>query len=472
MAKNLTSFGGGVGFTGPHRSVIVCSLFAVLTSCHAFDALFLNNPAAVGTLYDRREKRDAPMPRLRDFEGELDFLTSFELQHGVDFAANHTTPKYMLDLYSSIETGQNLVHPSMEEKRAITESDTVRGFAATVVESNSTSRADFTKVWVAKFRVTSISELVERVRLAELRILLNRSWREFTIQVAVHHWAPTPCPHDPTLFECLKKQLLISGLIPSHRHDDYDGREVFDVTEGLRHWFTESPTWRGEYELEIRTVHSVQNPEDLAVEDSHEESSSYSSLSSSVEEEPTLDQTASSSIALEDVVLVVFSRAVQPVSITHDAAGSVKVRTPRSPRSPRKKKYKKPTSSARAEQERLIQEKLLRELFASKHETGPCRRVPMDVDFYNSDWGRWIVYPKRFNAYRCAGRCSGPLGSKDNPSNHAIMQNMVRASRPDRAPEPCCIPTKLSPLSMIYLENGNIIMKHHEDMIVEECGCR
>ncbi|XP_038060924.1 nodal homolog [Patiria miniata] len=470
MTKNLTSFGGVVSVAAPHRSVVVYSLLAVLTTCHAFDAFFLNTPT-LGAMSDRRAKRDAPIPKLRDFEGELDFLTSLELQHGMEFASNHSSPKYMLDLYGSMETGENLVHPSAEEKAAIVESDTVRSFAATVVESNSTSETNFTRKWLANFRVTSVSELEERVRLAELRILLNRSWRKFTLEVALHHWAPAPCPHDPTLFECLQKQLLMSRLLPTYRHDDYDGREVFDVTEGLRHWFTESPTWRGEYELEIRTVHSVQNPEDSAATDTLDDSSSYS-FSSSVEDS-TLDESAASPSALDDVVLVVFSRALHPVSITLDAAGSVKVRTPRSSKSSRKdKKPKKSTSAAREEQERLVQEKLLRELFASKEETGPCRRVPMDVDFYNNGWARWIVYPKRFDAYRCAGRCTGPLGSKDNPSNHAIMQNMVRASRPDRAPEPCCIPTKLSPLSMIYLEHGNIVMKHHEDMIVEECGCR
>ena len=106
-------------------------MVVLLTTCSAFD-LFLEHPAVVGALSDHRSKRYAPVVRLRDFDGELDFLTSLELKHGLQFAQNHSSPKYMLDLYSSMETGEDRVHPSSDEVNAITDSDTVRSFTANV----------------------------------------------------------------------------------------------------------------------------------------------------------------------------------------------------------------------------------------------------------------------------------------------------------------------------------------------------
>ncbi|XP_071808613.1 nodal homolog [Asterias amurensis] len=476
------------GASAPHCPIVIFLLtLLMVTPCRTFDATFLEHPAVADALSNQRFQRDASMTaRLRDFDGDLEFLTSFELENEQHFAQNLTSPVYMMDLYTSMETGEDRVHPSAEEIEAIVDSDTVRSFAAEIKESNSTSAGNFTRVWTANFRVTSIKD-TERVRMAELRVLMGRTLSQSTLEVALHHWAPAPCPRDPRLFECFSKQLLISRILPTHRHDDYDGSEVFDVTEGLRHWFREENFLRGKYELEIRTVSDgAESSEDSVNSFSDEaELSSFSSLSSSstsfslFDDESTgsgeISQGEDSTGGLEDVTLVVFSRALQPVNIIHDAQSSVKVRTPRGASSRKNKKEKKhhDSSANKAEQERLIQEKLLREIIAQSRDAGTCRRVKMDVDFYTSGWASWIVYPKRFNAYRCAGRCAGPLGSADNPSNHAIMQNMVRSTgRPDMAPEPCCVPTKLSALSMIYLEHGNIVMKHHEDMVVEECGCR
>ncbi|KAK7904642.1 hypothetical protein WMY93_017249 [Mugilogobius chulae] len=101
-----------------------------------------------------------------------------------------------------------------------------------------------------------------------------------------------------------------------------------------------------------------------------------------------------------------------------------------------------------------------------------CRRVDLLVDFNQIGWGSWIVFPKRYNAYRCEGSCPGPLGEHLNPTNHAYMQSLFKHFHPDRVASPCCAPTKMSPLSMLYYENGEMLLRHHEDMIVDECGCQ
>lgn len=51
------------------------------------------------------------------------------------------------------------------------------------------------------------------------------------------------------------------------------------------------------------------------------------------------------------------------------------------------------------------------------------------------------------------------------------MQSLLKYYQPNRVPSACCAPTKMSPLSMLYYENGELILRHHEDMVVEECGC-
>ncbi len=52
-----------------------------------------------------------------------------------------------------------------------------------------------------------------------------------------------------------------------------------------------------------------------------------------------------------------------------------------------------------------------------------------------------------------------------------VLQSLLEYYHPSRVPAACCAPTKTSPLSMLYYENGELILRHHEDMLVEECGC-
>lgn len=51
-----------------------------------------------------------------------------------------------------------------------------------------------------------------------------------------------------------------------------------------------------------------------------------------------------------------------------------------------------------------------------------CRKVDMLVDFDQIGWNDWIVYPKRYNAFRCEGTCPTPINETFAPTNHAYMQ--------------------------------------------------
>ncbi|KAL3877709.1 hypothetical protein ACJMK2_035375 [Sinanodonta woodiana] len=101
-----------------------------------------------------------------------------------------------------------------------------------------------------------------------------------------------------------------------------------------------------------------------------------------------------------------------------------------------------------------------------------CQMHNFYVDFNLIGWGPWIIHPKKFNAYVCVGTCPSLITYKNNSTNHSILLSLVRAKRPLSAPETRCVPTKLQPLSMLYFEYEEIVIRYHEDMIVTECGCR
>lgn len=101
-----------------------------------------------------------------------------------------------------------------------------------------------------------------------------------------------------------------------------------------------------------------------------------------------------------------------------------------------------------------------------------CKLHKFKVDFDLIGWGPWIVHPKKFNARVCFGQCPAPITHEFTPTNHAMLQTLMRMKRPLSAPEPCCVPTKLRPLSMLYFEYDDIVVRHHQDMIAAECGCR
>ncbi|XP_056425737.1 nodal homolog 2-A-like [Hyla sarda] len=100
-----------------------------------------------------------------------------------------------------------------------------------------------------------------------------------------------------------------------------------------------------------------------------------------------------------------------------------------------------------------------------------CRRVDMIIDFSKIEMGSWIIYPKKYNAYRCEGACPIPLNETFKPTNHAYMKSMLKLYQPERVECPSCVPIRMSPLSMLYYEGNDVVVRNHEEMIVEECGC-
>ena len=101
-----------------------------------------------------------------------------------------------------------------------------------------------------------------------------------------------------------------------------------------------------------------------------------------------------------------------------------------------------------------------------------CKMYDFYVDFTVIGWGEWIIHPKRFNSKFCFGQCPSPIEAKYHPTNHAMLQTLMRMKLPNVAPSPCCVPTKLKAVSMLYVEYDEIVVRSHEDMVVDQCGCR
>ncbi|KAM5317267.1 growth/differentiation factor 7 [Glossophaga mutica] len=102
-----------------------------------------------------------------------------------------------------------------------------------------------------------------------------------------------------------------------------------------------------------------------------------------------------------------------------------------------------------------------------------CSRKPLHVDFKELGWDDWIIAPLDYQAYHCEGVCDFPLRSHLEPTNHAIIQTLLNSMAPEAAPASCCVPARLSPISILYIDAANnVVYKQYEDMVVEACGCR
>ncbi|XP_030405378.1 bone morphogenetic protein 10 [Gopherus evgoodei] len=102
-----------------------------------------------------------------------------------------------------------------------------------------------------------------------------------------------------------------------------------------------------------------------------------------------------------------------------------------------------------------------------------CKRTSLYVDFKEIGWDSWIIAPTGYEAYECRGVCSYPLTEHVTPTKHAIVQTLVHLKNPQKASKACCVPTKLDPISILYLDAGVVTYKFkYEGMAVSECGCR
>ncbi|MBN3300192.1 bone morphogenetic protein 10 [Amia ocellicauda] len=103
-----------------------------------------------------------------------------------------------------------------------------------------------------------------------------------------------------------------------------------------------------------------------------------------------------------------------------------------------------------------------------------CKKTSFYVEFKDIGWDKWILAPPGYEAYECNGVCSYPMTEHVTPTKHAIIQTLVHTTSPQKVSRACCVPTKLDPISLLYLDDTGVVTYKYkyEGMVVAECGCR
>lgn len=107
--------------------------------------------------------------------------------------------------------------------------------------------------------------------------------------------------------------------------------------------------------------------------------------------------------------------------------------------------------------------------------TNLCCRQQFYIDFRLIGWNDWIIAPSGYYGNYCEGSCpaylAGVPGSASSFHTAVVNQYRMRGLNPGTV-NSCCIPTKLSTMSMLYFDDEyNIVKRDVPNMIVEECGC-
>ncbi|NWI10876.1 NODAL protein, partial [Crypturellus soui] len=289
--------------------------------------------------------------------------------------------------------------------------------------------------WALSFDLSSVPGARE-LQLAELRVRLPEPWRSRNVTLELRHGPRAPCGQRRG---CTGRPLLL-GTFSGGSAVTQGSWRVLDVTGALRAWLhQEAPP----------------DPQDGA------ETAVLDALDA---EEPALPADIT-----DRILLLVFSKdtsAPGDCSLLRSAEASKHVARgggSTEPGARRQRRNKKEKQRIRASDVPGA---------AAAGAAGPlCRRVDMTVDFEQTGWGSWIVYPKKYNAFRCEGLCPSPVDETFKPTNHAYIQSLLRLYKPGHVPCPACSPVRMSPLSMLYYEKGELVVRHHEDMVIEECGC-
>ncbi|KAF7239845.1 Bone morphogenetic protein 2 [Varanus komodoensis] len=346
---------------------------------------------------------------LREFE--LRLLNMFGLQRRPTPSRNAIIPPYMLELYH-LHTSQKPIAMDYNLEKATSRANIVRSFHHEEALEDLPERSGKTSRRFF-FNLTSIPD-GELVTSAELQVFREHTQDAFESNGSYYHRI--------NIYEIIKPEgeaskdpvtrLLDTRLV----HHNTSKWETFDVTPAVVRWIAHGQPNHG-FVAEVVHLDSESSASKRHIRISrslHRDDASWSQI------RPLL------------------------VTFGHDGKGH-----------PLHKREK-----------RQAKQKL------RKRHKFNCKRHPLYVDFNDVGWNDWIVAPPGYGAFYCHGDCPFPLADHLNSTNHAIVQTLVNSVN-SKIPKACCVPTELSAISMLYLdENEKVVLKNYQDMVVEGCGCR
>ncbi|XP_069815804.1 nodal homolog 2-A-like [Dendropsophus ebraccatus] len=341
-------------------------------------------------------------------------------------------PLYMMQLYQSLITG-NATDLSGLEHPALQESDTVLSLSA----RSCTEEGDR---WMISFDMSSISSSTE-LKLVELRVRFPLFKKTHTITVEIYH---SKEGQDKLFMGSFKTK-------PTTQEDET--WKIFNLTRILQ-----NSLYRGESESHVEYIPA----EDLLPS---------RAIDSGQNPQHNTEPLTGTPFPLDRATLVVFAR--EKPTRKHFGSPSL-IQTVQSSKYIMSERTTKGGGLRRQRRNHSPKHNIIvNNIQARTKEIGAplCRRVDMWVEFDKIEWGNRIVYPRKYNAYRCEGTCPIPLNESFQPTNHAFIKSLVKLYDAEKVECSSCVPVKMSALSMLIYEDENVTLKHHEDMVVEECGC-
>lgn len=100
-----------------------------------------------------------------------------------------------------------------------------------------------------------------------------------------------------------------------------------------------------------------------------------------------------------------------------------------------------------------------------------CKVEKLYLSFTNPSFDSKIIAPEGYHANYCSGEC-GFMTFSEKVTNHSKFMSYGNLLHPERVPEPCCAPMKLSSINIIrYVDDNTIKNEIWDNMSVASCGC-
>ncbi|XP_023682041.2 bone morphogenetic protein 7-like [Paramormyrops kingsleyae] len=428
-----------------------CSIFPIPGSSYLFNG---NNE--IGSNFIKRRLRTQER---REMQKEI--LSILGLPHRPRAHPSqdkyNSAPRFMLDLYNTISKGQknegdgaaDLHAPtptspgpslaSFQDSAYLNDADMVMSFVNLAEQDGAPSPHQ----WRSRGLRFNLSQIPEggAIMASELRLYkaaVTEAFRNETLVVRVYQVIQERWDRDSELFLLESRRLLVRE----------DGWLEFDVTATSSLWVLSPPQNLGLHVSVESSFGRTLDPKEagLVGQDGAQEKQPF---------------------------LVTFLRGNEPrVRSTHSTRSTRLARSTHSTRSGR-------STSRRRQQGRNRSTKTqdgprgrgMADYNSSDLKTA-CKKQELYVSFRELGWQNWIIAPERYAANYCDGECSFPLNAHMNATNHAIVQTLVHLMNPENVPKPCCAPTKLHAISVLYFDdNSNVILKKYRNMAVRACGC-